>query len=307
MEISDNQPSRTVLERYLRHRRTYSAALLCAVVMLTTMSRIFTQLIDVSYSGLTTQLWEPVVWELSSVIVILALVPAILVFDRHVPLTWANWRRAFPKHLLASVVFSVVHVEAMLLLRKLAYSLVDSHYEFGNWIGQWVYEYAKDVRTYFAFLFLIYVYRFILLRLQGEASELAAPETGSTIEAPKSPDKYPERFLVRKLDKEFLIAAQEIEWLEAQGNYINLHVRGHVYPLRSTMAGLEARLDPQNFIRVHRSYIVNLEFLVEIEPLDSGDAKITLRNGIQLQCSRTYRAALKERVSRSDMLKSTAM
>ncbi len=89
--------------------------------------------------------------------------------------------------------------------------------------------------------------------------------------------------------------ASDIEWLEAAENYVNLHVRGHVYPLRSTMTAIEERLDPLRFVRVHRSYIVNLDFLERIEPLDTGDARLLLKNGTRIPCSRRYRHALREK------------
>ncbi len=136
---------------------------------------------------------------------------------------------------------------------------------------------------------MIDVYGFVLLRLRGEASLLCAPDEG----APVEPVERPDRFLVRKLGKEFLIAADDIEWLEAEGNYVNLHVNGRLYPLRSTMTALEPRLDPAHFLRVHRSYIVNLKHLLEIEPLESGDARLKLRDGTVVPCSRRYRAALR--------------
>jgi DNA-binding LytR/AlgR family response regulator len=105
----------------------------------------------------------------------------------------------------------------------------------------------------------------------------------------------PERFLVRKLGREFLVAADDIEWIQASGNYANLRVRGRDYPLRSTIAGIEARLDPQRFARVHRSYIVNLDQIAMIEPLETGDARLHLKDGSTLPCSRRYRNALRER------------
>jgi DNA-binding LytR/AlgR family response regulator len=136
---------------------------------------------------------------------------------------------------------------------------------------------------------MVYLYRLILLRLQGEASVLSTPETEPTPAAKERPD----RFLVRKLDAEFLIEARDIEWLEAAENYVNLHVRGRVYPLRSTMAAILERLDPQLFVRVHRSFIVNLAFLEKIEPVESGDAKLLLKNGNRIPCSRRYRQSLR--------------
>jgi DNA-binding LytR/AlgR family response regulator len=130
----------------------------------------------------------------------------------------------------------------------------------------------------------------LLLRLQGEARLLDAPDDETP---PVEPVERPDRFLVRKLGKEFLVAANDIEFLQASGNYVNLHVRGRDYPLRTTMAALEPRLDPSRFVRVHRSWMVNLDEVAEIDPLDTGDARIRLRDGTQVPCSRKYRAALK--------------
>jgi DNA-binding LytR/AlgR family response regulator len=107
----------------------------------------------------------------------------------------------------------------------------------------------------------------------------------------------PERFLVRKLGREFLVAAADIEWLQAAGNYVNLRVRGHDYPLRSTIAGIGERLDPARFARIHRSYIVNLDQVASIEPLDTGDARVHLRDGGVLPCSRRQREALRDRLA----------
>ena len=129
----------------------------------------------------------------------------------------------------------------------------------------------------------------MLLRLQGEARLLVEPDEGPALE----PVERPDRFLVRKLGKEFLVAANDIEFLQASGNYVNLHVRGRDYPLRSTMAAIEPRMDPARFVRVHRSYMVNLDCIAEIEPLDTGDARLLLRDGSTVPCSRRYRGALK--------------
>lgn len=235
--------------------------------------------------------WAPWVWETSSSIVILALLPALIAALRRWPIGWETWQRNVPRHLLCSFVFSLVHVEGMVLLRKLAYVVQGDHYDFGSWWVHFGYEYLKDIRTYFGIIAGISFYRFWVMRLQGEARLLDEPDVGPPVE----PVEQPERFLVRKLGKEFLLAAREIEWLQASGNYVNLHVRARDYPLRVTMAGIETRLDAQHFVRVHRSYVINLDFLAEIEPLDTGDARLLMRDGMKIPCSRRYRAALRER------------
>ncbi len=235
--------------------------------------------------------WEPWTWEISSSVLILALLPAVLAVERRWPFRFDTWRQNLPRHLLASVPFSAAHVLGMVALRKLAYWMAGRHYDFGVWWPSFGYEYLKDLRSYFLIIALTCLSRLWLVRWQGEARLLAEPDEGPPVE----PVERPERFLVRKLGREFLVAANEIEWLQAAGNYVNLHVRGRDYPLRSTMAAIEERLDPRRFVRVHRSYFVNLDHLAEIEPLENGEARLKLRNGSQVPCSRRYRAALRER------------
>lgn len=239
--------------------------------------------------------WQPWTWEASSGVVMLALMPALVWALRRWPIRFETWQQNLPRHLIYSVMFSVLHVGGMVALRKLVYVMAGQHYFPGRWLPDFGYEYLKDVRSYFWILAGIALYRFWVMRFQGEARLLAEPDVGPPVE----PVEQPERFLVRKLGKEFLLAAREIEWLQASGNYVNLRVRGRDYPLRATMAGIEARLDAQHFVRVHRSYVVNLDFLAEIEPLDTGDARLLMRDGIKVPCSRRYRTVLRERFGQS--------
>lgn len=245
---------------------------------------------DVARLDLEFEAWQPAVWETSSGLVALALVPAVVWFTRRHPLHLDNWRRMLPLHVLASLAWSLLHVAGMVALRKLAYASVGEHYDFGQWGWEFGYEYLKDARTYAGMVLLIEGYRLLLRRLQGEASVLAA---GDDAPVPRPEPGRPERFLVRKLDREFLVQAAEVEWLQAAGNYVNLHVRGRDYPLRTTMAGIEAQLDPARFARIHRSYIVNLGGVASIEPLETGDARVHLRDGTVLPCSRRYRERLR--------------
>jgi hypothetical protein len=285
-------PTPTLLKRYLERRRYFELGFWVLFFYANAAANCVTALIDLRRSHSDASVGEVAIWELSSNTVMLLLLPALLAFDHRWPLRWDSWRRNLPRHLAFSVVFSLVHVSAMVLIRKAAYSTFGERYDFGNWLVQWPYEYLKDVRAYFYILALVYLYRLLLLRLQGEASVLAAPEGAPSAESIEQPD----RFLVRKLGKEFLIAVGDIEWLEASGNYVNLQVRGQAFPLRSTMGWVEARLDPARFLRVHRSYIVNLDHLAQIEPLDSGDAQLLMNSGRRLPCSRRYRETLRGQV-----------
>ncbi|TZF87471.1 LytTR family DNA-binding domain-containing protein [Cognatilysobacter lacus] len=233
--------------------------------------------------------WEPVVWEFSSNFVALLLVPAIVAFTRWRPLEFSTWRRRLAEYLLASVVWSALHVAGMVAIRKAVYAALGAHYDFGDWVSEWGYEYLKDARGFASSVLIVEAYRLFLRRLQGEARLLSAPDDAPAAE----PVARPERFLVRKLGKEFLVAAADIEWLQASGNYVNLHVRGRDYPLRCTMAQIEEKLDPARFRRVHRSWVVNLDVIDRIEPVDSGDARVVMQDGTAVPCSRRYRSALR--------------
>src|SRR5688572_12473292 len=280
-------------ERYLPWRRTLEVGFWVASVAISAIGNTITVGMEMSRAGLDFHPAEPAIWEWSSNLVFLALVPLVVWFSRRWPPRLADWRTALPLYAAASIVFSVLHVLAMVGVRNLVYWYGGHEYDFGDWGRQLVYEYVKDVRSFAGMVLTIEVYRFLVRRLQGEASLLDAPDDDT---APIEPIERPERFLVRKLGREFLVAAADIEALQAAGNYVNLRVRGREYPLRSTIAAVETRLDPQRFQRVHRSHIVNLDHVASIEPLDTGDARLHLKDGSTLPCSRRYRAALRERV-----------
>lgn len=283
----------SLYQRYLPRKRWFEAGywvLSCAVAAAANSG---TAILEHVRLGNGVAPWQPVAWEASSSLLILALAPAVVWFTGRWPLHWDTWRRRWPLYVLASVAWSLLHVVGMVGLRHLAYALHGEAYDFGDWPRELLYEYLKDVRSFAGMVGVLHAYRWLLRRLQGEASLLDAPEDGA---AAVEPVERPERFLVRKLGREFLVAAADIEWAQAAGNYVNLRVRGHDYPLRSTIAGIEARLDPARFARIHRSYLVNLDRVASIEPLDTGDARVHMGDGAALPCSRRYRTALRERV-----------
>ncbi|MCB1049767.1 MAG: LytTR family transcriptional regulator [Acidobacteria bacterium] len=240
--------------------------------------------------GLEIETWQPFTWESSSQFMGLVLIPLVLWFDRRFPMHGNQIRKGLMAHLAFSVPFSILHVTGMVWIRKFVYLAMGGHYDFGHVLHEWVYEYRKDLISYAWLVGVIYAYRFMVSRLRGEAKVI---ETGE--DTPST--KFTERFLVKKIGKEFIVKVQDIEWIEAAGNYMELHVGERVYPLRETMAGLEKKLDPDQFARIHRSYMVNLDAIQEIIPLDSGDSKVRLKNGQELNFSRRYREQMKGRLA----------
>jgi hypothetical protein len=282
------------LARYQPWRRTAEIGWWVVVLLGEAIFNTLVSWIDLRRGQPGFALWQPLVWELTSSVVVGALIPAIVAFERRFPLRLGRVRAHLPWHVAGSVVYCAVHLAGMVALRKGVYAALGEHYEPGPWLAMFGYEYLKDVRSYLAILAAIWTYRFVLLRAQGEARVLDAPEppAGEPPAPPPAAPARPERFLVRKLRREFLIAAADIEWLQAQGNYVGLHVSGHDYLLRSTLADFLGQLDPAKFARVHRSYVVNLDRIAEIEPLDGGDARLKMKDGSVVPCSRRYRDAL---------------
>ncbi|MGJ7505169.1 LytTR family DNA-binding domain-containing protein [Variovorax sp. ZT5P49] len=295
-------PRKNLYERYEPVRRYVEVAFWIVLMTLQAVFSTMVAIIDARTRAVPRANWEVATWEGSSHLVLLLLVPALVAVERRLsPLVRGHVLRFVVWHAVASVVFSAVHVVGMFGLRALVYAVAGERYDFGGWVGQWGYEYLKDVRVYVSIVFGIWAYRLFMLRLQGEARVLDAPEAPAEPEAvePSEPDTppsqpaRPERFLVRKLRREFLIAATDIDWLQAEGNYVGLHVNGHDYLLRATLTDFLTQLDPARFVRVHRSHAVNLGRIKEIEPLDGGDARLHMHDGTTVPCSRRYRDALR--------------
>ena len=95
-----------------------------------------------------------------------------------------------------------------------------------------------------------------------------------------------------------LLQAMQIEWIEGAGNYVYLHAAGERMLFRENLGTLEAQLDPDVFVRVHRSAIVNLHSIASIEPWFSGDLVLRLKDGTEVRASRNYRDRLRALIGR---------
>ncbi len=102
------------------------------------------------------------------------------------------------------------------------------------------------------------------------------------------------RLAVRNNGQVLFLAPEEIEWIEAAGNYVRLNAMGQSHLLRETMSGVEAKLPRERFLRIHRSALVNLEAVRELVPGLRGDFVVVLRSGKRLPLSRSCRDRLEE-------------
>jgi two-component system LytT family response regulator len=135
-------------------------------------------------------------------------------------------------------------------------------------------------------------------QIASEQTEALSQRILRAIEDIKTKPVHLERLVIKLNGHVFFMKAEEIDWLEAEGNYVRLHSGKESYLLRDTISALESQLDPKRFIRVHRSAIVNVDRISELQPWFHGEYRIVLREGVQLTLSRTYREKLHELLGR---------
>ena len=109
-----------------------------------------------------------------------------------------------------------------------------------------------------------------------------------------------ERLVIKAGGRVFFLRVDEIDWIEAAANYVRLHVGKENHLLRETINGLAEKLDPEKFLRIHRSTIVNLERIKELQPWFHGDYVVILQDGTQLTSSRSYREDLHKLLGKAD-------
>ena len=114
------------------------------------------------------------------------------------------------------------------------------------------------------------------------------------LEELKSGKNYLERLVVKAAGRIYFVDASEIDWIEAEGNYVSVHSGKKTHLLRETISSLEAQLDPRKFVRIHRSSIIRLDFIQELQPWFHGEYHVILQDGTQLTLSRNHRDKLQE-------------
>jgi len=114
------------------------------------------------------------------------------------------------------------------------------------------------------------------------------------LEELKAGSRYLERLVIKSGGRIYFLETNEIDWIEAEGNYVSVHSGKKSHLLRETISSLESQLDPRKFVRIHRSSIVRIDRIQELQPWFHGEYRVILQNGTQLTLSRNYRDKLQE-------------
>ncbi len=108
--------------------------------------------------------------------------------------------------------------------------------------------------------------------------------------------KYVEKVVVKDAGKIFFVKTKDIEWVESAGNYLKLHVGKTIHMIRETMNAFEQKVNPQEFVRVHRSYLVNIDVIHNLENWGNTQFIITLNSGDKIQSGRSYYASIRQKL-----------
>lgn len=251
---------------------------------------------DLARHGIGFRPAEPWIWEWTGGVSALLLLGPVLALDTAVRTRLRSSGLRLLAYGIGSVAYSVLHVAAMVAARKTIYAVRGWPYDFGPWPAGLVYEYRKDA---FGFLLMV-AGAAALRRLKGRAARPTEPVATRSVESmnagtavsPPTPALPDPVFIVRTAEGDRVIRASEVDWIEAQGNYVALHVGADLRLLRQTLAETEARLAGHGFIRTHRRSLVNRQRIELILPPGSGEPGVRLIGGAVVPLSESRRGEL---------------
>ena len=126
-------------------------------------------------------------------------------------------------------------------------------------------------------------------QLRAKTKEIVDEKLRDLVASLSGKERYLERLVARTSGRILILRVEDVDWIEAAANYVRVHIGPKQYLVRETMTHLEARLNPDRFLRIHRSIIVRKDRIKELEPLFQGDYSIILVDGTRLTSSRGYR------------------
>ncbi len=130
--------------------------------------------------------------------------------------------------------------------------------------------------------------RLALQALSGNAAAVAS-DAASSVSRPPREGAFTKRFVIRDAQGMYFVAVADVDRIEADGNYVAVIAKGKRHLVRESLQQLESRLDPEEFVRVHRSHIVRIDRIRRLEPCGHGEYELTLTDGAKLTSSRSYR------------------
>ncbi len=268
------------LKRYLQHRSRYERIIAASVLFLFAATNSITQVIDNLRDGRSVEAVEIWAGELSSVFVIFILLPLLIRYLAFLKLSLANFFWKVLWLLPAFVAFASLHIGLFVGIRTLLWLSVGQVYDFGPVLISLLYEFPKELLSFIGIVVALQAYEFVITRLQGEAKFLSKEQSVS------NDGEIKNQFLVKMMNREFLVPVDQIDWIASASNYVLMNCGERSYPMRQTLSGLEQQLDSSRFIRVHRTAIVNLDKVTALK--EKGELRLEIGSAKPVPVSKTY-------------------
>ena len=226
----------------------------------------------------------PLLWDMTSIAVILLLTPALLAIVRRIRREPALAVR-IALAIATIIAFSAVHITGMVWLRKLILFLAGGAYDFRFSLATVLYEFRKDVVT--CILIGGGMWLMDLRREAHRALQVVAPPPAA------SPPSTPQTIWLRDGARSIRIEPRDILWISSAGNYIEYSLAdGSNHLIRGTLAAAESELSRFNLARIHRTRLANLDRVSGVQSKPSGDFDLTFDSGHTVSGSRRYRSAI---------------
>ena len=237
---------------------------------------------DIARRGGPYDLKTPLLWEMTSVAVIVLLAPVLLAVVRLIRKE-SRWPVRIALTIAAIVVFAAVHITGMVALRKLVLWMLGGAYDFHFSLAILIYEFRKDVVTCLLIGGAMWL---IDSRHETQRSQPVVPAAGL-------PRAAPHMVWLRDGSTRIRIEPKEIIWISSAGNYVEYSLAdGRNHLVRGTLAAAESQLARYNLARVHRTRLVNLDRVKAVELKPSGDFELTFDTGQTVAGSRRYKNAI---------------
>jgi len=228
--------------------------------------------------------------QLTSGLAVLLMIPFVIYWVRLFPLRRDGWLAASVGHVVGTVIFAFGHFSLIVLFRIMVMALYKRHYVWmQDYVSNLLVEYQKDIKIYLGIVLVISAYQYY----RQHRLEPSHPDAYSHLLPNRSSEKSAaSRLIVQTGSGESVVRYEDIYYLEACRNYVAVHTQSKEYLVRDTIQNLEKLLPSSLFARCHRSFIVNIDVIVEIKSAD-GSYQITLDNKKSIPLSRRYRDVVK--------------
>lgn len=222
-----------------------------------------------------------------------ALAPVIVWLTRRLPFSRVHAIRTILIHCIAAVAITWVHAALAVFLSSLVEGL--GEHPFVRYAGElFVKKYPLSFATYGAIAGISYL--LAARRRRRDIGPGDGPPADGSRDPPQATGAPTKRLLVQTSRGERFLDVDQIDRIEAAGNYVRIHAGGEAYLERRTLKSLASQLEPSTFLRIHRSHIVHVDRIDRIEAGRKGGYEVVLSDGTRLSLSRSYRNRLEERI-----------